>query len=117
MLIHIDLITDNEHEKYSALPAASSAGSLSSITTTSITSSDDPKGGDDSDRPGIVDARRTVKGVTELKQEEWWKTTLQVSIPFLIAGIGTIGAGVILGRVEVTYNLNLYVSLCVPVPC
>lgn len=36
-----------------------------------------------------------------IKQEKWWQTTLQVSIPFLIAGVGTIGAGIILGRVEV----------------
>lgn len=40
-----------------------------------------------------------------IKHEEWWKTTLQVSIPFLVAGIGTIGAGVILGRVEVSEAL------------
>ncbi|XP_037025092.1 solute carrier family 41 member 2-like [Bradysia coprophila] len=32
--------------------------------------------------------------------EEWWLTTVQVSIPFLIAGIGTIGAGILLGVVE-----------------
>lgn len=42
-------------------------------------------------------------GDRPLIEEEWWKTTLQVSIPFFIAGIGTIGAGVILGRVEVSY--------------
>lgn len=38
----------------------------------------------------------------EIKQEKWWETTLQISIPFFIAGIGTIGAGIILGRVEVS---------------
>lgn len=34
--------------------------------------------------------------------EEWWLTAVQVSIPFLIAGIGTIGAGILLGVVEVS---------------
>lgn len=36
-------------------------------------------------------------------EEEWWRTLLQVSIPFTIAGFGTIGAGIILGKVDVSY--------------
>ncbi|XP_031628354.1 solute carrier family 41 member 2 isoform X2 [Contarinia nasturtii] len=92
----------NENEKFSDLPP-SSHGSLSSITTTSIASSEDPKGGDHVgggfDEKGFD--RKPSKVVHQpIKQEEWWKTTLQVSIPFLIAGLGTIGAGLILGRVE-----------------
>lgn len=94
---------DNENGKFSTL-SASSHGSLSSITTTSIASSDDPKGGDDDNGNGFD--RKTSKSGAPIKQEEWWKTTLQVSIPFLIAGIGTIGAGIVLGRVEVIINLN-----------
>lgn len=92
--------TDNENEKFSTFPP-SSHGSLSSITTTSITS-EDPKGGDQDPNDKGFD-RRTSKGIIHqpIIQEEWWKTTLQVSIPFLIAGLGTIGAGIILGRVEV----------------
>lgn len=43
-------------------------------------------------------------GLGEIKQEKWWETTLQISIPFFIAGIGTIGAGIILGRVEVSFR-------------
>lgn len=39
----------------------------------------------------------------EIVNEEWWRTTLQVSIPFLIAGCGTIGAGILLGVVEVSF--------------
>lgn len=95
---------DNENEKFSVLPA-SSHGSLSSITTTSIASSEDPKGVDDDNGKGF-DGHPSRTGV--IKQEEWWKTTLQVSIPFLVAGIGTIGAGVILGRVEVSLNLTTF---------
>lgn len=41
------------------------------------------------------------KDEQQVKQEKWWQITIQVSIPFLLAGIGTIGAGIILGNVEV----------------
>ncbi|XP_055390205.1 solute carrier family 41 member 1 isoform X2 [Condylostylus longicornis] len=96
-----------DNDKLSGLPQ-STTGSLSSIITTSIASSEpDPgsdkaglrgtgggSGGDDSNdekialnRPGIA-------------HEEWWHTTLQVAVPFFLAGIGTIGAGIILGRVD-----------------
>lgn len=103
------LSTDNEQDKYTVLPPTSSVGSLSSITTTSIASSEDPRGGDDGDRPNFVDDKLAEKsGTGTFKQEEWWKTTLQVSIPFFIAGIGTIGAGVILGRVEVSRYIYSY---------
>lgn len=93
--------TDNENEK---LPP-SSHGSLSSITTTSIISTEDQKSGGNNDGSGKGFDRKPSKVVAHypVKQEEWWKTTLQVSIPFLIAGLGTIGAGIILGRVEVCF--------------
>lgn len=41
------------------------------------------------------------KDEQQVKEEKWWQITIQVSIPFLLAGIGTIGAGIILGNVEV----------------
>lgn len=34
-------------------------------------------------------------------KEKWWSLTIQVAIPFVIAGMGTIGAGVVLGNVQV----------------
>ncbi|XP_025830670.1 solute carrier family 41 member 1 [Agrilus planipennis] len=34
------------------------------------------------------------------KRERWFHTTLQVSVPFFIAGMGTIGAGLVLGIIE-----------------
>lgn len=36
-----------------------------------------------------------------LKNEKWWSVTLQVAVPFFIAGMGTIGAGIVLGKVQV----------------
>lgn len=39
---------------------------------------------------------------SEIKVEKWWSITIQVAIPFIIAGFGTIGAGVVLGKVQVS---------------
>lgn len=36
------------------------------------------------------------------KDEKWWQTTIQVAPAFIIAGFGTMTAGVILGHVKVT---------------
>lgn len=87
--------TGDDNDKLSVLPGSTS-GSLSSITTQSVASSEPDPNGVDGD--GGED-KNIVKHVI---QEKWWQTTLQVSIPFFIAGIGTIGAGIILGRVEVS---------------
>lgn len=69
-------------------------------------------GGGDGGDGGIDDdgEEKLTYGDRPLIEEEWWKTTLQVSIPFFIAGVGTIGAGIILGRVEVSfyYTLSLF---------
>lgn len=35
-----------------------------------------------------------------LEHEHWYTIALQVFIPFMIAGCGTIGAGIVLGKVE-----------------
>ncbi|XP_050313306.1 solute carrier family 41 member 1-like [Anthonomus grandis grandis] len=35
-----------------------------------------------------------------LKKEKWYSVGIQIFIPFMIAGVGTIGAGVVLGKVE-----------------
>lgn len=45
---------------------------------------------------------QTNKNLDCLKNEKWYFVTLQVAVPFLIAGMGTIGAGLILGMVEVS---------------
>lgn len=110
------------NDKLSVLPA-STTGSLSSIITTSVASSEPDRGdhrdggvggggGDDDDNNVVATGGVIGKGCLgapggghgglggEIKQEKWWETTLQISIPFFIAGIGTIGAGIILGRVE-----------------
>lgn len=110
------------NDKLSVLPA-STTGSLSSIITTSVASSEPDRGdhrdggvggGGDDDEHNVVATTGGGKCLSggggghpgghggEIKQEKWWETTLQISIPFFIAGIGTIGAGIILGRVEVS---------------
>lgn len=105
MFLHLSLFADSDNAKLSTLPASSTTGSLSSIITTSVASSEPDPG---SDRGGDYgDETLTTHSGHIIKQEEWWKTLYQVAIPFFIAGIGTIGAGVILGRVEVSCNLIL----------
>lgn len=100
----------------SVLQSSSTTGSLSSIITTSVASSEpDPGldqasgihggGNDDDGDDKCVPGSRGV-----LKLEKWWETTLQVSIPFFVAGIGTIGAGIILGHVEV--SVLFFVIMC-----
>lgn len=49
---------------------------------------------------------QSTKDNAKVKEEKWYHTTIQVSIPFFLAGIGTIGAGVILGHVEVRIVRN-----------
>jgi hypothetical protein len=56
--------------------------------------------------PLVYDNNENNESQTEsptkiIKDERWWQILIQVSIPFFIAGIGTIAAGVILGNVEV----------------
>lgn len=129
----------------------SSTGSLTSIITTSIASSEPDPGvsggnlgtgngnkapkekskssrfgrrhsnpsGDDDPRAPVVPNRTNIAGEPGnndeklalnrpgIKQEKWSSILLQVSIPFLLAGIGTIGAGIILGTVEVRFVYNI----------
>ncbi|XP_065362834.1 solute carrier family 41 member 1 isoform X1 [Calliphora vicina] len=97
---------DTDNDKLSGLPH-STTGSLSSIITTSIASSEpDPgagggggNGGGGHDPSNSVDEKMALNR-PGIKQEKWSSILIQVSIPFFLAGIGTIGAGIILGRVE-----------------
>ncbi|XP_052856147.1 solute carrier family 41 member 1 isoform X1 [Drosophila gunungcola] len=143
---------DPDNEKLSGLPH-STTGSLSSIITTSIASSEpDPGaasggggggggggaggggGGGGSGNGGIgsgalvaADASSIagINGSSEeklalnrpgIKQEKWTTILLQVSIPFFLAGIGTIGAGIVLGRVEKWYVFKNVSELFILVP-
>lgn len=69
-----------------------------------------PGGGGIGDVDDDILADKLAHKNAMLKQEKWWQTTLQVSIPFFLAGIGTIGAGIILGRVEV--SVALFFNVC-----
>lgn len=48
-----------------------------------------------------LEVKAKSESLPGLKLEKWWQITIQVSIPFFLAGAGTIGAGIILGHVEV----------------
>lgn len=66
---------------------SSNAGSLMSLTTISMSSSDNSY-------------QLSQNCEKELVQENWIYTIFQVGVPFMIAGIGTIDAGVILSLVQ-----------------
>ncbi|XP_053678610.1 solute carrier family 41 member 1 [Anopheles nili] len=130
-----------------AILPASTEGSLSSIITTSIASSDPDRGdhrngggaggtgctgslagdtgdggpldekavvlgrGGGPDGPGSGDhhgdGRTETVGEGGVQQEKWWHMMLQITLPFFLAGFGTIGAGIILGRVEENKPLDI----------
>lgn len=48
----------------------------------------------------------THPGVDE---ERWYALTIQIFIPFMIAGVGTIGAGIVLGEVEVSSQILIII--------
>lgn len=61
----------------------------------------------------VIDDKKDTKAIDEekmpqseqkvpYKDEKWWQTTVQVAPAFIIAGFGTMTAGVILGHVKVT---------------
>lgn len=108
-MIFYDIPTDTDNDKLSGLPH-STTGSLSSIITTSIASSEPDPGagggggngdGNGHDASSNMDEKMALNR-PGIKQEKWTTILLQVSIPFFLAGIGTIGAGIVLGRVEVS---------------
>lgn len=91
-----------DDDKLTVFPP-STTGSLSSITTTSLVSESGVAGeGTGSDQG---DDKSEKHQLTSITQEKWWHMTIQVAIPFFLAGIGTIGAGIILGHVEVSENI------------
>ncbi|XP_015041586.2 solute carrier family 41 member 1 isoform X2 [Drosophila pseudoobscura] len=135
-----------DNEKLSGLPH-STTGSLSSIITTSIASSEpDPGaasaggggagsgggggggGGGPNGGPLVAADAASIAGINGsseeklalnrpgIKQEKWTTILLQVSIPFFLAGIGTIGAGIVLGKVEKWYVFKNVSELFILVP-
>ncbi|XP_063980793.1 solute carrier family 41 member 1-like [Diachasmimorpha longicaudata] len=83
--------TDKRKEK-----AAGGDGSLSSgcsIVTISSAANSEPD-------PASPDGQNTLGRSRSVLDERWQHTALQVSVPFFIAGVGTIGAGLVLGTVE-----------------
>ena len=76
-----------DEESGSTAPSTPGAGSLHSVAS-------------------IATAISSDKSV--IKQEKWWSTTLQVAVPFFLAGVGTIGAGLTLGIVQVSSLLSIF---------
>ncbi|XP_033219177.1 solute carrier family 41 member 1-like [Belonocnema kinseyi] len=85
---------DDKKEKSSSSPGGGSLSSGSSIVTISSITNSDP----DPFFPNGLDGHPEKKHSS--LNEKWQHTTLQVSVPFFIAGIGTIGAGLVLAEVQ-----------------
>lgn len=66
-----------------------------------LTTVDDP----DSGRlPDVVAETRILAAVDHPDNETYFSIAIQVFIPFLIAGFGMVGAGLVLDNVQVCYN-------------
>lgn len=55
------------------------------------------------DKQKSIESVLTTSTETEVtvKKEKWYSVFIQIFIPFMIAGVGTIGAGIVLGKVQV----------------
>ncbi|XP_011302542.1 solute carrier family 41 member 1 [Fopius arisanus] len=76
--------------------ASGGDGSLSSgcsIVTISSVATSEPD-------PASPNGQNSLGRCRSVLDERWQHTALQVSVPFFIAGVGTIGAGLVLGTVE-----------------
>lgn len=88
-----DRNTDSDAERLSGIYRSIDGNKVFNITETSSPTS--TVGSNNS----LV---RTHKdGEVDVEREKWWQTLIQVTIPYLIAGVGSIGVGVILGSVKV----------------
>uniref|UniRef100_A0A336K5J5 CSON009356 protein n=1 Tax=Culicoides sonorensis TaxID=179676 RepID=A0A336K5J5_CULSO len=88
---NFDDIEDNNNNN---LPPIQSSSSIVSIVSTASVAGSEPSDGN-SEGQIIPEKKEKI-----IPHEPWWHTTLQISIPFFLAGIGTVGAGIILGFVE-----------------
>ncbi|XP_018572011.1 solute carrier family 41 member 1 [Anoplophora glabripennis] len=51
------------------------------------------------ERKSIEQIQSSTIEKKHLEKEKWYSVTVQVAVPFFIAGLGTIGAGIVLGNV------------------
>lgn len=86
-----DQIELNNILESAQVESLSSGKSMESIKSTTISDSEGP--------------------TSDFEEEKWYSITLQVFIPFMIAGMGTIGAGIVLGNVEVLNNAQIQYEL------
>lgn len=101
--IQADIVHEKEITSETTVTMPLHAGSLTSLTTleTLTTTVEDLNHGHSlSPSPTEVSIDIPLPK-TEPSIEKWWNTTIQVLVPFFIAGAGTIAAGLTLGYVQV----------------
>ncbi|XP_074099064.1 solute carrier family 41 member 1 [Cotesia typhae] len=97
------------HDLTEKSPGDESLSSGSSIVTISSAANSDP----DPEAPNDGDSKRKPR---DILNERWQHTALQVSVPFFIAGIGTIGAGLVLDKVQTWDVFKQITQLLILVP-
>ncbi|KAJ8912441.1 hypothetical protein NQ315_006108 [Exocentrus adspersus] len=69
-----------------------------------------------SERKSQEKIQALVNEIKHPEKEKWYSITLQVAVPFFIAGLGTIGAGIVLGNVTQYKVFKEVKSLLILVP-
>ena len=84
------------------IPAATEFGfQETSLTEPLLAASESSEG--EMNAEDVVFSRRTPEVITkQMDHEAWWTISLQVFIPYLIAGFGMVMAGLVLDDVQVS---------------
>lgn len=104
-----------DSQYYSEKSDSPEPGQLTTTTVISLAPDFNFKQNPDGDNNKGFDKQKSMESVLStasecealLKKEKWYSVSIQIFIPFMIAGIGTIGAGLVLGQVEVQYYKKL----------
>ncbi|ERL94670.1 hypothetical protein D910_11945 [Dendroctonus ponderosae] len=109
---------------YSQSPDAPDPNQLTTKTVISLSPEFNLKLEQTEKSPNSFDKQKSIESVLStnseleaiLKKEKWYSVTIQMFIPFMIAGIGTIGAGIVLGNVQSYTVFKRVKALLVLVP-
>ncbi|XP_037296069.1 solute carrier family 41 member 1 isoform X2 [Manduca sexta] len=74
----------------------------------SINSNGDLKSPGDPPDKKVAETDAEKQPLSGKREEKWWTTLMQVAVPFFIAGCGTIGAGLVLGKMV---NLDVFINI------
>ncbi|KAH1023154.1 hypothetical protein HUJ04_012412 [Dendroctonus ponderosae] len=119
-----DSSESSDCQYYSQSPDAPDPNQLTTKTVISLSPEFNLKLEQTEKSPNSFDKQKSIESVLStnseleaiLKKEKWYSVTIQMFIPFMIAGIGTIGAGIVLGNVQSYTVFKRVKALLVLVP-